>query len=320
MNRNLYFTYIEEKINLLALRIESKGRLNQLELHNQSENFLNELYGWKLSNLNSEKQNVEAIDLIDHSNKLFIQVSSTATKSKIESSLEKVSLKSYPEYTFKFISISKNADKLRNETYKNPYSVAFKPATDIIDKHSILNYINALDIDKQKAICVFIKKELGDVEIDLQHLESNLATIIGILSKEDLALNPAGKIPFDIEKKISHNDIKIMADDIHFYKSYHQKLENIYKDFDKQGLNKSISVLQHIRKIYVQTRVKFKEDDGDAIFLQIVEDIKNMVLKSANHASIPIEELGHCISIVVVHAFIECKIFENPENYKNATT
>ncbi len=316
MNRSSYFTYIEEKINLLALRIESKGRLNQLELHNQSENFyayfLNELYSWHLKNLNPEKQNVEAIDLIDHSKKLFIQVSSTSTKSKIESSLDKDSLKAYQGYTFKFVSISKDADKLRNETYKNPHNIAFIPANDIIDKHSILNFANSLDIDRQKSIYVFIKKELGDTEVDFLHLKSNLAIIIGILSKENLATSHSNKIPFDIEKKIAHNDLQIMADDIRYYASYYWTLQGAYTDFDKAGQNKSISVLQHIRRLYIQNLVKFKEDDGDTVFLRIVEDTKNEVLKSANYNPIPVEELGHCISIVIVHAFIECKIFENP--------
>jgi hypothetical protein len=324
MNRNLFFGYIEEKLNLLALRIESNGRLNHLGLHNQSENFyayfLNELYGWNLRNLNPEKQNVEAIDLVDDINKYYIQVSSTSTKPKIENSLEKNSLKSYQGYTFKFISISKDTDKLRNKIYKNPHNIIFSPADDIIDKHSILNYINSLDIDKQKAIYVFIKKELGDIEVDLLHLDSNLAAIIGVLSKENLAASNSNKIPFDIENKIFHNELKLMANDIRYYGSYYQKLEGIYAVFDKEGQNKSISVLQYIRRLYIKSRVKFKEEDGDSIFLQVVEDTKKAILKSANHNPIPVEELAHCISIVVVHAFIECKIFENPESYKNATT
>jgi hypothetical protein len=324
MNRNRLFDYIEEKISLLALRIESRGRLNQLDLHNQSENFyayfLNRLYGWELKNLNPENQNVEAIDLIDHKNKYFIQVSATCTKEKIESSLDKESLKNHKNYTFKFISIAKNADTLRTKTYKNPHNITFDPASDIIDKYSILKYVNSLDIDKQKEVYVFVKKELGDIEIDLLYLESNLATVIGVLSKENLTISDLNNTSFNIEKKIAHNELKIMADDIRLYSSYYQKLERCYSVFDKEGQNKSISVLQHIRRTYNQNRSKLKEADADDIFLQVVEDIKNEVLKSANHNPIPIEELGHCICIVVVHTFIECKIFENPENYKNATT
>ncbi|EGQ98798.1 hypothetical protein VCHE39_1684 [Vibrio cholerae HE39] len=54
---------------------------------------MNLLYGYELENLNKVLQNVEAIDLIDHKNKIIIQVSSTCTKNKVESALEKEIIK-----------------------------------------------------------------------------------------------------------------------------------------------------------------------------------------------------------------------------------
>jgi hypothetical protein len=142
MNRPDYFNVIEERLNLLALRIISRGRLNILDFHGHSENFyqyfLNEVYGWIITNENDNKQNVEAIDLIDHTNKFIIQVSATASKQKIESSLAKNSIKNYKGYTFKFVSIARDADDLRKDTFKNPHGIIFAPSTDIIDKNSIL--------------------------------------------------------------------------------------------------------------------------------------------------------------------------------------
>lgn len=91
MNRNPYFNYIDEKLHVLARRIETRGKMNLLDIHVHSENFylhfFNLLYGFKLENLNSKLQNVEAIDLIDHANQIIIQVSATCTKQKIESAL-----------------------------------------------------------------------------------------------------------------------------------------------------------------------------------------------------------------------------------------
>ncbi len=107
MNRPNYFNAIEERLNFLALRIISRGRLNILDYHGHSENFfqflLNEVYGWTVTNENDIKQNEEAIDLTDHTNKFVIQVSATASKQKIETSLSKNSIKSYKGYTFKFV-------------------------------------------------------------------------------------------------------------------------------------------------------------------------------------------------------------------------
>jgi len=164
MNRDIYYSYIDEKLHILAHRITTNGKLNMLRLHLHSENFylyfFNLLYGYKLKNLNDVSQNVEAIDLIDHQKRIMIQVSSTSTKQKIESALDK--LKEYVGYEFKFISIAKDATDLRDKTYKNPNSITFDPLKDIYDIRSFLNTVSSLDIEKLKKVYDFIHQELGD--------------------------------------------------------------------------------------------------------------------------------------------------------------
>ncbi|MBF2023396.1 SMEK domain-containing protein, partial [Flavobacterium psychrophilum] len=107
MNRTLYFNYIVDKIGILSYNINQKGKLNILDLHNHSENFysyfLSKVFGWELVNLNPIQQNIEAIDLIDHKNKIVLQVSATNTKQKLESSLSKKIISKYSSYTFKFV-------------------------------------------------------------------------------------------------------------------------------------------------------------------------------------------------------------------------
>jgi hypothetical protein len=88
MNRSHYFNYIEEKITILASRIENRGKINLLDLNIYSETFfadlLNVLFDYQLVNLNIIKQNVEGIDLVDKKNKVIAQVSSTCTKHNIK--------------------------------------------------------------------------------------------------------------------------------------------------------------------------------------------------------------------------------------------
>lgn len=127
----------------------------------------------------------------------------TNTKQKIESSLKKKLIENYADYTFKFISIAKEVQNLKTQTYNNPYSITFNPINDIT---SLLNTIMSADIDKQKQIYQFIKKELGN-EVDIVKLDSNLATVINLLAKEkwddaNISDNPNA---FEIGKKISHN-------------------------------------------------------------------------------------------------------------------
>lgn len=322
MNRPDYFNVIEERLNLLAERIKSRGRLNMLELNIHAESFyqhfLNELYGWSVKNENEIKQNAEAIDLIDHINKLVLQVSATSSKQKIESSLSKDSIKNYKGYTFKFVSIARDSDELRKDTFKNPHGIAFNPASDIIDKNSILSKIRGLNINDQERIYKFIKKELVN-EIDPLKLESNLATVINILSKEDWnKKEPVGEINgFEIDRKITHNNLNSAKIIINDYSLHYSRVDKIYTEFDAQGSNKSNSVLSTIRQEYAKLKGNLSDDE---LFFTVISKVQEKVLNSSNYTSIPFDELELCINILVVDAFIRCKIFENPENYNYATT
>jgi len=322
MNRNPYFNYIDEKLHVLARRIETRGKLNLLDIHLHSENFylhlFNLLYGFNLENLNSKLQNVEAIDLIDHTNQIIIQVSATCTKQKVESALEKKILNNYRNYSFKFISISKEASELRKKTFKNPYSLTFTPASDIFDIVSLLNDIMSKQSHELKDIYKFIKSELGN-EVDIVRLDSNLASVINILSKEtwDDANKSESVNSFEIGRKISFNDLNDSKGIIDEYCVYYKKVDEKYSEFDALGSNKSNSVLATIKREYLKLK---NIGNPDLVFLTVTEKVKDKVIESPNFIEIPIDELELCVDILVVDAFIRCKIFENPQNYDYATT
>ena len=170
----------------------------------------------------------------------------------------------------------------------------------------------------QHLIYKFIKKELIN-EIDPLKLESNLATVINILSKEDWnKKEPISQInSFEIERKITHNNLnsaKIIIDD---YYLHYSRVDKIYTEFDSQGSNKSSSVLSTIRQEYAKLKSSLTDDE---LFFNIVSKVQEKVLNSSNYTSIPFDELELCINILVVDAFIRCKIFENPKDYNYATT
>jgi hypothetical protein len=321
MNRSGYFDYIEEKLNLLATRINARGKLNILNLHNHSENFyayfLNELYDWDLGNLNEQKQNVEAIDLIDHSKKVVIQVSSTNTKQKVEDSLKKELIKTYATYTFKFISIANDCDDLKIKSFANPHNILFSPSSDIIDKKIILNYILSLDIDKQKSIYEFIRKELGN-EVDIVKLDTNLALIINILSKErwDGTGREDTFNPFEINRKIEYNELKATKELINEYKIYHYKIDKKYEECDLEGANKSYSILRLINRYYIEENMK--SNHADTVFINVSNRVLQRVQESGNFIKTEFDTLVLCVDILIVDAFIRCKIFKNPENYNHA--
>jgi len=323
MNRSRYFDYIEGKINSLAYSINARGKLNVLNYNIHAENFyihfLNHLYGWSLVNLNSFQQNIEAIDLIDTVNKYVVQVSSTSTKQKVEGGLDKDIIKKYSTFTFKFISISNDADNIKDKSFKNPHNISFTPKDDIIDKKDILNHILLSTVEEQKTIYRFVKSELGE-EVDVIKLDSNLADVINILAKEDLSNKVSDDAikSFNIDSKILHNQLNYAKSIISDYAAYYSKINDKYQEFDTIGSNKSISVLQSINKMYIET--KSITDEPDSIFFKVIEKIMAKVNESANFIKIPVDELELCANIVCVDAFIRCKIFENPQNYENATS
>lgn len=318
MNRSNYFNYIVQKLTGLALEIRERNKLNILDfnihLESLSVELLNLVFGYELVNMNATKQNIEGIDLIDNTNKIIAQVSSTSTKQKIEDSLSKNIFLGFPEYRFKFISIINDADKLKKSTYKNPHCVLFEPSEDIIDINVVLKNILNMSIDKQKIVYEFVKKESGS-EIDIVKMNSSITNIINILSLADLSdiTEQAETNSFEIKRKIQYNDLKSVRMIIDDYKIYYQKIDEKYKEFDKQGTNKSFTVLQTIRMQYIIEQAEI--EDRDVLFLKIIDNVINIIKSSKNYIEISYEELEMYVGILVVDAFVRCKIYENPEGY-----
>lgn len=321
MNRSIYWNLCELRLSTLCTRVELRGKLNILDFHLHAEdfylNFLNVLFGYSLKNMNQVTQNAAGIDLIDVTNKLVLQVSSTASKVKVESALSK-DLKSYKEYRFNFVAISKDASDLRKQIFVNTHGLAFDPKYDIHDIKSILSYILHLDVDKQFVIYDFLKKELQSEE-GQSPVETNLAAVINILAKENFDDVQNIPIPraFDIDLKLTFNNLVAAAILIEDYKVQHHRIDKMYSVFDSAGKNKSSSVLNWLRHSYIKLSNKYS---GDDLFFQVVEDAVKTVQASANYINIPFDELVMWINALAVDAFIRCRIFKNPEQVPNAVT
>jgi hypothetical protein len=74
-------------------------------------------------------------------------------------------------------------------------------------------------------------------------------------------------------------------------------------------MNKSISILNSIRTEYHALGVAVSPDQ---CFLSVIDKVILKIRASANYTPIPDEELELSVQILVVDAFIRCKIFKNP--------
>ena len=319
MSRLSHFNYIEQQLSTLGYRLEMRGKVNILDMHLHSESFyqhlFNALFGWNLRNQNTVQRNSAGVDLVDDTNRFVIQVSATATKQKIEAALAK-DLSSFKGYSFKFISIVRSAELLRTGSYVNPHGLIFDPVKDIYDLPALLSIIQSMHIDQLTSISDLIRKELNN-NPDFDKVETNLTAIIKILSKEDLSHGAQKNevIPYDIDAKIKHNKLDAARTLIEDYAVYYPRIARIYAEFDKQGSNRSLSILNSFRSKYI---LLGETAAADQRFFSVVNSVVEQVRDSMLQSVIPADELSLCVEILVVDAFIRCKIFKNPEEHSDA--
>lgn len=316
MNRNIYVTKIKTLIDILKVEIKDSGKLNLLDINVHVEDFfrdlLNLIYGWQLQNMNQRNLNAAGGDLWYDDDKIVIQVSSTTTKDKIQSSIDKLSAEQFAGYRFKFLRIDGDVIKLRKESYNTHDGIVFNPSVDIIDISTLLNDITHLDIDCLRRVCELCEKEIVPLdtpkvtETDLAIVVKALATNVKNWSKE------RRPIRFDVDKKIDFNHLEGKRRLINDYKLYIGRLNAVYGEFVDNATDYSFIILQTLSDMYSDYLGQF---ESNALFDKIVDNTRELALKSKSAKDIPVDRVNVCINVIVVDAFIRCRIFEDPEGY-----
>ena len=273
---------------------------------------LNITYGLELQNANLIKQNIKAIDLIDCSSKTIIQVSSDNSKAKVQTSLDKIELPKYEGYTFKFVCISKGVSHLKKHHFNVPEGISFNAETDCYDDKRILRDVLAKDIDTIRNLASYLEESILPATAD-ERRPSVITYVINRLADEplaEIAINPDTK-SFDLEPKIDINSLKKWRHIISKYTVFSLLVDKIYRAYDEQGVNKSFAVLSSLHDLYLNLA---SELTGDALFDKLLESVYDIVNKDYEYnESLTREELQVNIKIVLVDAFVKCKIFKKPE-------
>ena len=321
MNNENYISSIEYHLHYLQRIIITRSTLNILNLHIRSEDFYRELfnmiYGYKLVNANMIEPNASSIDLVDDENKIIFQVTCTPTKEKIEQTLSKEILKEkYSDYSLYFMFIGKNADHLIGKEYKNPYNISFDSHNHIYDVESLLRRINFLSIDNLKNVYDLVNKYLLPTDIiPQQRVKSLLPMVIKALctynDNENFVSFDDTKT-FEINQKIQFNHLKESEALIHRWAPYEGIMMKIYNEFDQSGHLKSEAILMKINRKYRQLRQKIQNEDE--LFFNIIKSFKDEMIYNQELVNDNIfeEELEICIEIIIVDAFMRCKIFKKP--------
>jgi len=129
---------------------------------------------------------------------------------------------------------------------------------------------------------------------------------------------------FEIEHKIKYNDIKRNRALIDEYKVFYTKVNSLYQTLEAEGSFKKENLLRNIRNTYLKIKGKYIEDSADQmqsirgnadnIIEDIQEELSSMAERKTNNSS---EDISFGVSIIMVDAFMRCKILEEPSVYDN---
>lgn len=125
--------------------------------------------------------------------------------------------------------------------------------------------------------------------------------------------------PFKIKDKIEYNDVRRNRSLIDKYKVYYAKVNSIYKELELQGSFKKTKLLRNISTLY--QKIKGRYIGGSANPMQVIRDNADNIIEDVEEALLEcIEKDGTHheddiifeLSIIMVDAFIMCKILEEP--------
>ena len=133
--------------------------------------------------------------------------------------------------------------------------------------------------------------------------------------------NDSGTTPavFNIENKIEYNSVVRNKGLIDEYKVFYAKISSLYDELEIQGSFKKEKLLRNIRKIYLGIRGKYVGNSDNAIAIiqsnadDIIEDIEEKLIEACDsYQSTYKEDISIGVSIIMVDAFMRCKILEEP--------
>lgn len=119
-------------------------------------------------------------------------------------------------------------------------------------------------------------------------------------------------IKYDVEKKIDFNHLEERRRLINDYKLYIGKLNAVYGEFVDNGTDCEFIILQNLSDMYSRYLGQY---ESNVLFDKIVDEARDLALNSKSAEDIPVDRVNVCINVIVVDAFIRCRIFEDPEGY-----
>ena len=126
--------------------------------------------------------------------------------------------------------------------------------------------------------------------------------------EDDIMPNDQYKI-FLPEDKLVYNDVIKYRDIFSIAKPYYAKVNDLYKELDQEKPGARSRILDSISRCYIDEKGKGLSSDN--IIDNILAKLQSKVINSANNQQY-IEQIEHCLCIILLDAFMRCSILERP--------
>lgn len=186
------------------------------------------------------------------------------------------------------------------------------------EHHSIIdNLENEKDYPRELLWEWKLNHESKSLQKKFAQNPSLLSEVINSISNGSLEDNGeliSDKQNFKINEKIHYNKIVRYRNFIDDYKIYYGKLDKIYKEMDQFGSKKE-RLFRIIRHTYLQVKSDYESGSGNIKDTdEIIEEVEKVLLEKVNFTETTLskEDVEVAVVILVVDAFIRCKILEKP--------
>jgi len=259
-----------DDLAILKGQIELRNKAGIFDLTKFSEDFFRELlniiYGLGLKNLNESRSNEPGLDLGDIHNKIAFQITSEKTSSKINSTLDKITKEQksiYNTFNVLIIGDKQNSYSLTQDLVD---SVGFKEKENLLDLTNIAKVIVTLDLVDLHQIHDLFKRDLRNVTIELEPMDSDGNFESSIFNSIEVISN---KPPENVELLEEHFEVSL---DISDYEALYHNLASVPRKFREyicliaergkhKEYNKGGQLEYGILALKLSTYLEIKEED-----------------------------------------------------------
>lgn len=181
--------------------------------------------------------------------------------------------------------------------------------TDDTEKYTVAD----LKTMKKNHEAQYLNEQLKKKPSMLRNTIAALATVDITTYPEELVLNVV-----DTKEKIEFNQLRKNASLVREYSIYYTKLNALYTELENQGSIVMEKLLRTIKLTYERVKstfvgesedhLKVVKDNSDAIY----DEVYNVLYKKLEDSTYWEEDIVLGLNIVMIDAFVRCKILEEP--------